>query len=411
MSGLQLVVVLALLGGVIAYIGDKIGMRVGRRRLTLFGLRPRHSSVVVTVVTGILISAFSLAVLTAASNDVRTSLFRMKEIQEALAEANDALIASEKELGVLKETLAGWRSEIAHIIEERDAAVAERDAAKLERERLEREIGAIVEQLEASRDELAASRTELEEWKGKVASLRELSETLEDSITKMRGAEEKLRRDIGILSEQFLLLESRLRGGEFAFLKDEIIAAAVVEGRGDRDAVEAALLALLEEADRRALARGARIEGKERAVELGSEEYFFEAADVISSGEGEWVVRAVALQNTVEGEAALVYLHLFPKAKIFSKGEVIASRVLDGGRSNQEGQLLSLLDEVNRIALAKGMISTPDGLVGRLAGEAFVEALLEIRRLGGPARVAAVAAGDVWNTSGPLEIELSVSPA
>lgn len=404
MSGLQLVVVLILLGGVIAYIGDKIGMRVGRRRLTLFGLRPKHSSVVVTVVTGVLIAAFSLGVLTAASNDVRTALFRMKEIQQALAEANDSLVASEKELSVLKETLANWRSEIAHIVDERDAAVAERDAAKAERNKLAEEIAAISEQLDKSRNEL-------EDWKGKVASLRELGETLEDSITKMQSTEQKLRRDISLLSEQFMLMEGQLRAGEFVYLKDEIISAAVIQGGRNRPQIEADLLELLEEADRRALARGARIEGKERAVELGKEAHFFEAVEVISSSEGRWVARAVALQNTVEGEPALVYLHLFPEAKIFDGGEVIASRILDGGRSNQEGQLLSLLDEVNRIALAKGMITTAEGQVGTLSGEAFVEALLELRRVGGPARVEAVAAQDVWNTSGPLTIGLSVSPA
>lgn len=404
MSGLQLVVILALLGGVTAYIGDKIGMRVGRRRLTLFGMRPRHSSIVVTIVTGILIAAFSLGVLMAASNDVRTALFRMKEIQQALAEANDSLIASEKELTVLKDTLAGWRSEIEHIVEERDAAVAERDAAKIERNQLANEIASISEQLESS-------RVELEEWKSKVASLRALGETLEDSITKMQSTEAKLRRDISLLSEQFMVMEGQLRAGEFAYLKDEIIAASVIQGGRNRDQIETDLLSLLEEADRRALARGARIEGKERAVELGKEEHFFEAVEVMSSGDAKWVVRAVALQNTVEGEPALVYIHLFPEAKIFSSGDVIASRVLDGGRSNQEGQLLSLLDEVNRVALAKGMITTEDGLVGRLAGEAFVEALLELRRVGGPARVEAVAAEDVWNTSGPLEIRLSVSSA
>lgn len=402
MSGLQLVIILALLGGVIAYIGDKIGMRVGRRRLTLFGLRPRHSSIIVTVVTGVLIAAFSLGVLMAASNDVRTALFRMKEIQQALAESNDALVASEKELSVLKDTLAGWRSEIEHIVAERDTAVSERDAAKVEREQLVGEIASITERLEGS-------RAELEAWKGKVASLRDLGETLEDSITKMQSTEAKLRRDISLLSEQFMLMEGQLRAGEFAYLKDEIIAAAVIEGGRDRDQVEADLLALLEESDRRALERGARIEGKERAVELGKEEHFFEAADVVSSGDGKWVVRAVALQNTVEGEPALVYLHLFPESRIFSAGDVIASRVLDGGRSNQEGQILSLLDEVNRAALEKGMITTADGQVGRLAGEAFVEALLEIRRAGGPVRVEAMAAKDAWNTAGPLEITLSVS--
>mgnify|MGYP000967483400 CR=1 FL=1 len=36
MSGLQLVLGLITAGAIIAYIGDRIGMKVGRKRLTLF---------------------------------------------------------------------------------------------------------------------------------------------------------------------------------------------------------------------------------------------------------------------------------------------------------------------------------------------------------------------------------------
>ena len=82
--GIWLVLVLVLMGGGIAYLGDKIGMLVGRRRLTLFGLRPKHSSVIVTVMTGTLIAGTSLSILAVASHDVRTALFHMKEIQESL---------------------------------------------------------------------------------------------------------------------------------------------------------------------------------------------------------------------------------------------------------------------------------------------------------------------------------------
>jgi len=40
MYGFTLILTLVVVGGVIAYIGDRLGMNVGRKKLTLFGLRP-----------------------------------------------------------------------------------------------------------------------------------------------------------------------------------------------------------------------------------------------------------------------------------------------------------------------------------------------------------------------------------
>ena len=141
------------------------------------------------------------------------------------------------------------------------------------------------------------------------------------------------------------------------------------------------------------------------------EEHFFEAVDVLASDARRWVVRAVARQNTVLGEPLLVYLHLFPEALIYREGEVIGERLLEGGRRDQETQILGLLDEINRDAIAKGMLTSPQGDVGRLAGEEFVEALLKLRRITGTARLSVVAAKDTWNTQGPLEIRLEVEVA
>lgn len=403
MSGLQLIVILILMGGVISYLGDRIGMRVGRRRLTLFGMRPRHSSVVVTVVTGTVIAALSLGTLMVVSNDVRTALFRMKEIQEALAQSHEALQTSEAELLTLRKALSGHREEVEQLAVERDAAIQERDAARLEKSALTAEIDALSAELEAA-------QSDVEAWKSRVATLREMGEALEDAIAKMQSTETRLRRDISQLTEQYVALEGRLRSGEFVYLKDEIIVADVLEVQADRAQAESALIELLERADGVALANGARIAGKDRAIELGREEYFFQAVDVLAASSGEWVARVVAMQNTVQGEAVRVYLHLFPRSMIFAEGEVIAERVLDGGRQDHETALLSLLDEVNRQALLKGMISSDDGQVGHLPGEAFVEALLALRRSGGAARVSAVAAEDVWNTEGPLNIEIHVHP-
>lgn len=403
MYGIWLVLALVLMGGAIAYLGDKIGMLVGRKRLTLFGLRPKHSSIVVTVITGILIAGTSLSILAFASHDVRTALFRMREIQQTLAQTSEALISSEEELGLLKDMLRRQRAEVQEFIDARDQAVAERDAALRELAALEAEMSVVERALEEA-------RTDLEGWKARVASLHDLSQTLEDNVRKLQASEEQLRRDIAALSEQFIALEGRLRSGAFAFLKDDIVAATVIQG-GDREAAQQALLAFLEDADDAAWQRGARIAGKERAIELAGEEHFFEAVDVLASDARRWVVRAVARQNTVLGEPLLVYLHLFPEALIYREGEVIGERLLEGGRRDQETQILGLLDEINRDAIAKGMLTSPQGDVGRLAGEEFVEALLKLRRITGTARLSVVAAKDTWNTQGPLEIRLEVEVA
>ena len=46
--------------GLIAYIGDLLGRRMGKKRLSAFGLRPKHTAILFTIVTGVLIACVSL---------------------------------------------------------------------------------------------------------------------------------------------------------------------------------------------------------------------------------------------------------------------------------------------------------------------------------------------------------------
>ena len=55
--GVKILIIIALMGGLIAYMGDKLGTKVGKRRMSLFGLRPKHTSIIVTIVTGLLVAA------------------------------------------------------------------------------------------------------------------------------------------------------------------------------------------------------------------------------------------------------------------------------------------------------------------------------------------------------------------
>lgn len=50
MYGIFLIIVLVITGGAIAFIGDKLGSKVGKKRLSIFGLRPKHTSILVTII-------------------------------------------------------------------------------------------------------------------------------------------------------------------------------------------------------------------------------------------------------------------------------------------------------------------------------------------------------------------------
>lgn len=78
--GALLIPLLILLSGAIALAGNAVGRSIGRRRLSLFGLRPRHTAQVITVFTGILITLTTLLAVLSLSREARVALFRLNEV-------------------------------------------------------------------------------------------------------------------------------------------------------------------------------------------------------------------------------------------------------------------------------------------------------------------------------------------
>lgn len=78
---MRYIFVLIIISGIIAYIGDALGTLVGKKRLTVFGLRPRITALVVAISTGILITLLTLGVATILSEDVRIALFSLDSIR------------------------------------------------------------------------------------------------------------------------------------------------------------------------------------------------------------------------------------------------------------------------------------------------------------------------------------------
>jgi uncharacterized protein (DUF3084 family) len=81
----NLVLVMVIAGGV-AYVGDRVGHQVGRKRLSLFGIRPRYTSTIIAIGTGMLIALVLSLGAIFASETVKTAFFKLSSINEQISE-------------------------------------------------------------------------------------------------------------------------------------------------------------------------------------------------------------------------------------------------------------------------------------------------------------------------------------
>ena len=103
MSAWLKILLLLILGGILSTLGDRLGTRVGKARLSIFKLRPKSTAVLITVFTGSIISAISFATMVVFDRDLRVGLFQLEDIREKIIE-------SEKELKKLEKNLYAFRS-------------------------------------------------------------------------------------------------------------------------------------------------------------------------------------------------------------------------------------------------------------------------------------------------------------
>jgi hypothetical protein len=85
-GGILLIFVIAFVAGSIAYVGDRVGHQVGRKRLTLFGLRPKYTSTIVAVGTGVMIALIATCGVLLTTPLARDAFFHLSEINDKVNE-------------------------------------------------------------------------------------------------------------------------------------------------------------------------------------------------------------------------------------------------------------------------------------------------------------------------------------
>ncbi len=379
MSGWLLILSLLVLGGVLSTLGDRLGSRVGKARLSLFNLRPRDTAVVITVLTGSLISAVSLGLMLLVSQQLRVGLFELDQIQARLQASRSALARSQRELAQAEagrrqsqqqlreaqQRATALRLELAPLLTQRQQLLAERD-------KLSREVQSRDADIRRNKAELARVQRRID------ASARELRQ-LENNLIALR------RGDVVIASGQPLAT-----------------AKVTLQEPGQARSV---INAMLQQANRFAFQRVLPGQQPNRQILLVPRSDITRLEEMLAKP-GSWVVSILSAANVLRGEQqVLAFPDLRPNRQVVRGGEVLASTTIEGDLRNPDGiarRLNLLLAAAYAKAQRQGTLT--DGLQFDAGALNQLTRSLAERPAGEVAQLEAVALRDA-DTPDPIGVE------
>ncbi|MBS1723968.1 MAG: DUF3084 domain-containing protein [Armatimonadetes bacterium] len=228
-TGIAFILLMIVMSGVLAYYGDIIGRKIGKRRHTIKRLRPRHTAALFTALFGMLASAMTITLLLWLSTPVRVMLLegdRLKGEINALKErnrlANESLGARQKELEETRgevqterkkvqdeqKRLATTRTELTRL---KNASTALKRQAQLVRvqlaqvkaqfnslkpqyDRLQADVGKLTTQKTYAQTQYAEIQKQNLDLVQKVDSLKRQAETLKGDIERQKADIEDLKK-------------------------------------------------------------------------------------------------------------------------------------------------------------------------------------------------------------------------
>ncbi len=405
MFGLTLIAVLAIMGGIIAYIGDWLGSRVGKRKLTVFGLRPKHTSILFTIVTGIIIAGVTLGTLSVSSRDVRTALFGMEALKAELTGLSQEVAAKSVELDASRSALEAKTKEYSTLTDKINETTAKLTSVNEQLTAVNAERDRTAAALAAAKGDLGKAQTEID-------ALQATKNELDARVASLNENKAQLQADVDRLNELTANLDQRyqtVREGVVVFRAGEELATAVTKGGRPKNEAEQIMASIINGTNQRVLARlGAA--GKNIEVLYISRADFDQAAAIIAATPDEIIVRILAAGNIILGEPVIGRIELFPNKLVYTAGETVLSQTVDLSDARQaEDAVFLFLQRVNAQAVVKGILPDPlQGTVGVMSGSQFFDTVNKVKRLGGGrVELTAVTKGDIY-TAGPLQIEIKV---
>lgn len=414
-----IIISLVILSGLIAFIGDKIGMKMGKKRVSLFGLRPRYSSVIITILTGVLIAVLSITILLGVYSELRNALFNINDVLNRLERLDRQLEERDQQLSERDQKLAARDQELARLqqeIEDREQEITAKENEITEKE----------EEIEAKDQELRAVENELEELaknrdqlQNRVNDLSAQREELEEQVSELEQQISDLEADYDDLREVANQLQAGViyyMGEDIVYQKGDVIYSDVLEGGRSEQETISALNEYLQEANQVALNQEIQVnEETGMALRLQTEDILNAARILYNMDQGSRViVSLVSRVNVPKNDWLYANFQLYEDFKVFEKDSLISSRVISPDQSSEEieNELESLLQNVNEKAINQGLLPDNSGQVGSINFSQFYELVNRVRASEAEVKVNVYATTNIWREdrlSDNLKFELETA--
>ncbi|MGM9519081.1 MAG: DUF3084 domain-containing protein [Phascolarctobacterium sp.] len=379
MVGIRLIIIMAIVGGFIAYLADKMGSKIGKKKMSIFGLRPKHTSIFLTVTSGTIIAVLTIGVMAVSSQSARTALFGMDKLQQELK-----LLNAEKAEATLALDAAKGR------VEEQNKKISELDA------------------------KMQDSMRENDAMEAKLAEVNSMYSKAQEELTTLTESKEQLASEIAELEKTTDALRKgiiNMREGQVYYRAGEVVYAGVMRGGLKHDANVAQVNWLLQNANEAALERLGMQQKEEplQAIWL-SRGVVNNAVSALDKSKGNLFFRVRTVANIIVGELAVCEIEMFENQFIYPDGTLIysADYNLHDGSPTHDNLLMGFLSQVNHQAVQAGVLPDPlSGKVGNMDAATMIETSNAIRRINGAFTIKAYAKGDI-TTAGPVRLRLEV---
>ncbi len=381
MVGIRLIIIMAIVGGFIAFLADKMGSKIGKKRMSVFGLRPKHTSILLTVLSGTVIAVLTIGVMAMASQSARTALFGMDKLQQELKLLNSEKLTAAFALDEAKGKVDEQNKKISMLDAKIKEASAENDAMEVKLA----QINDMYAQAQSEVGSLTASKLQLA---NEVADLEKTTEQLRKGIVNMRE-------------------------GQVYYRAGEVVFAGVMRGGLKHEENMVQMNWLLQSANEAALQRlGVRHDEKALQAIWLNKNTVDNAVAALDKSKGNMLFRIRTVANIIVGELAVCDIEMVENQFIYPNGTLILSEQynLSGEKSAYEGVLMQFLTQINHDAVKAGVLPDPmTGKVGSMDAATMIEATSAMRRTNGNFVLNAYAKGDI-TTAGPVRVRLEVVP-
>lgn len=389
--GIAMFLVLMIMGGVIAFLGDKIGSKVGKKRLSLYGLRPKYTSIIVTIISGILISFLTIAALAVVNENVRVALFGLSRLQERMANLNQEIEVKNKELEEGKQQLKERNKEYKYMTLRSENISKELERVESQRAYAETELSVVQKAYDEARQGVEASAEEIEK-------LEKTKEELSGNISKLNKEKESLLGNIAAIRE-----------GTVVFRAGQVLTDAVVDENMTKEQSEQVLGSILNDINN-LLKDRMNVKDKDVYLVRMPQVSFDSAVEKVKEAKNKKLVRVVAAGNLILGEPAIVEFDVFDNNLIFLKNETImkAEMLNYGNLKRPDAQVLRLLNDLNHYAKGKGVLPDPiTGKIGQLEGQELLNVIEKVKAYNSKCTLIIKAKKDIYS-EGPLLIDVEV---